>query len=192
MFLKFSAQINIFVSGIQIIFLGYFLLNTHKFEIQIIFNGEIMFEAKLKELNYEIPEAPKPLAAYIPATKDGDTIYTAGQLPMKNGELQFKGKVGAEVSEENGIKAAEICAINCLSVIKSEIGSLDNLSRIVKVTVFVASADGFTAQPKIANGASEFLVKIFGDAGKHVRSAVGVSELPLAAPVEIEMIAKVK
>ncbi len=151
-----------------------------------------MFEAKLKELNYEIPEAPRPLAAYIPATKEGKLIYTAGQLPIKNGELKFKGKVGGDVPEEEGIKAAEVCAINCLSVIKAEIGSLDNIDRIIKVTVFVASAEGFTAQPKIANGASEFLVKIFGDAGKHVRSAVGVSELPLGAPVEIEMIAKLK
>ncbi len=151
-----------------------------------------MIEEKLKELGYVIHEAPKPLAAYIPATVDGKLVYTAGQLPMKDGQLQFKGKVAGEVSEEEGIKAAEMCAINCLSVIKSAVGSLDNLERIIKVTVFVASSDGFTAQPKIANGASEFLVKVFGEKGKHVRSAVGVSELPLGAPVEIEMIAKIK
>lgn len=151
-----------------------------------------MIEEKLKDLGYIIPEAPKPLAAYIPATVDGNLVYTAGQLPIKDGQLQFKGKVGSDVSEEDGIKAAEMCAINCLSVIKSAIGSLDNLERIIKVTVFVASSDGFTAQPKIANGASEFLVKVFGEKGKHVRSAVGVSELPLGAPVEIELIAKIK
>ena len=140
-----------------------------------------MFEQKLKEMNIEIPAAPKPLAAYIPAVKDGNLVYTAGQLPLVNGELKFKGKLGKDISEEDAQKAAEICAINCLSVVKSVIGTLDDLESIIKVTVFVNSADDFTAQ-----------VKALGDAGKHVRSAVGVSQLPMGAPVEIEMIAKVK
>lgn len=151
-----------------------------------------MYEQKLKDLGITIPEAPKPLAAYIPAIQEGNLVYTAGQLPMVAGELKYKGKLGASVSEEEGQKAAQTCAINCLSVIKSVIGSLDKIERVVKVTVFINSADDFTAQPKIANGASEFLVNVFGEAGKHVRSAVGVNALPLGAAVEIEMIVKTK
>ena len=150
-----------------------------------------MIEEKIKDLGYIVPEAPKPLAAYIPVIKSDNLIFTAGQLPMVDGKLIAEGKLGLEVSNELGTKAAEICALNCLSVIKSEIGYLENIEQIVKVTVFVNSADGFTAQPQIANGASEFLVNVFGDAGKHVRSAVGVNELPINAPVEIEMIVKV-
>ena len=151
-----------------------------------------MIEEKIKEFGYTVPEAPKPLAAYIAVTKVDKLVFTAGQLPMVDGKLIAEGKLGAEVSNELGTKAAEICALNCLSVIKSEIGDLEKIEQIVKVTVFVNSADGFTSQPQIANGASEFLVNIFGDAGKHVRSAVGVNELPINAPVEIEMIVKVK
>ncbi|MDA3861449.1 MAG: RidA family protein [Melioribacteraceae bacterium] len=151
-----------------------------------------MFEEKIKDLGYTVPESPKPLAAYIPAIKIDNLVFTAGQLPMVDGKLIAEGKLGAEVSNEVGTKAAEICALNCLSVIKSVIGTLDNIEQIVKVTVFVNSANGFSAQPLIANGASEFLVNIFGEAGKHVRSAVGASGLPLNAPVEIEMIVKVK
>jgi enamine deaminase RidA (YjgF/YER057c/UK114 family) len=151
-----------------------------------------MIEDKIKELGYSLPEAPKPLAAYVPAVKADNFVYTSGQLPMENGVLKIKGKVGAQVSEEEGIKAAEICALNCLSAVKSITGSLDKIEQIVKLTAFVNGADFFTAQPKIANGASELLVKIFGDKGKHARSAVGVSELPLDAPIEIEMIVKVK
>ncbi len=151
-----------------------------------------MYESKLKEMGIEIPEAPKPLAAYVPAALEGNLVYTAGQLPLKDGKLCCEGKVGAEVSVEDATAAAKICAINCLSVIKSQIGSLDNIERILKVTVFVASAKEFTAQPQVANGASEFFVEVFGEAGKHVRSAVGVSELPINAPVEIEIVAKIK
>lgn len=151
-----------------------------------------MIEEKIVELGYHIPETSKPLADYIPATKIGNLVFTAGQLPMVGGKLIAEGKLGADVSDQVGTKAAELCALNCLSVIKSEIGDLDKIEQIVKLTVFVNSANGFTAQPQIANGASEFLVKVFGDAGKHVRSAVGVNELPLNVPVEIEMIVKVK
>ncbi len=151
-----------------------------------------MIEEKIKELGFELPEAPKPLAAYIPALKVNDLIFTAGQLPSIKGELKYSGKLGKEISEEEGRKAAEISALNCLSVIKSVAGNLDNIEQIVKVTVFVNSADGFTSQPKVANGASELLGTIFGENGKHVRSAVGVNELPINAPVEIEMIVKLK
>jgi enamine deaminase RidA (YjgF/YER057c/UK114 family) len=151
-----------------------------------------MIDKKLEELGIIIPDAPKPLASYIPAARSGSMVFTAGQVPMVNGKLVSEGKVGSEVTLEDAVKAAEICAVNCLSVIKSEIGDLDRIKRIVKVTVFVSSADGFTQQPQVANGASDLLVKIFGDAGKHARSAVGVSGLPVNAPVEIEMIAEIK
>ncbi len=151
-----------------------------------------MIEEKIHQLGFTIPVAPKPLAAYVPALAVNNLVMTAGQLPMVNGELKYKGKLGKEFSEDEGQKAAEICLMNCLSVIKSVVGELDNIERILKLTVFVNSAEGFTAQPKVANGASELCVKIFGEEGKHVRSAVGVNELPLGAAVEIEMIAKLK
>jgi enamine deaminase RidA (YjgF/YER057c/UK114 family) len=151
-----------------------------------------MYEAKLKELGYTLPEPAKPLAAYIPAIKVEKLVYTAGQLPTVNGLLQYKGKVGFDVSEEDGQKAAVLSLLNCLAVIKSVCGDLDQIEQVVKLTVFVNSADGFTNQPKVANGASELLLRIFGDAGKHVRSAVGVNELPIDAPLEIEMVVKLK
>lgn len=150
-----------------------------------------MIEQILNGIGIEIPEAPKPLASYIPVTKVGNLVFTAGQIPLKGGALAYEGKVGTDITIEEGIKAAQICTINCLSVIKSEIGSLDNIKKIVKVTVFVNSAEGFTDQPKVANGASDLLVEVFGAAGKHVRSAVGVNELPIGASVEIEMIVEV-
>jgi enamine deaminase RidA (YjgF/YER057c/UK114 family) len=150
-----------------------------------------MIEDKIKELGFTLPDAPKPLAAYIPALEIDKMVFTAGQLPMQNGELKYSGKLGTGISVEDGRKAAEICAINCLAAIKSVTGSLDKIKRIVKLTAFVNSADGFTDQPKVANGASELIGKIFGENGKHVRSAVGINELPLNAPVEIEMIVKI-
>lgn len=151
-----------------------------------------MFEEKINKMGIAIPDAAKPLAAYIPALQVGNLVMTSGQVPVVNGQIKFSGKIGKELSEEQGREAAKLCAINCLSAIKSIIGNLDRIKRIVKLTVFVNSADGFTAQPKIANGASEFIVEIFGDAGKHVRSAVGVSELPLNSAVEVEMIVMVE
>ncbi len=151
-----------------------------------------MVNEKLKEMGIEIAEAPKPLASYIPATQLGNLVYTAGQVPLQNGKLNIAGLVGKDVSLEDAQAAAKICAMNCLSAVKSVIGNLDKIERIVKVTVFVASADGFVDQPKVANGASDFFVEVFGEKGKHVRSAVGVSGLPINAPVEIEMIAEIK
>ena len=151
-----------------------------------------MIEQKIKELGYSLPETSKPLAAYIPALKTGNFVFTSGQVPISEGKLLYAGKVGSDLSIEEGQKAAVICALNGLSAIKEVIGDLNKIEQVVKVTVFVNSADGFTDQPKVANGASEFLVKIFGEAGKHTRSAVGVSELPINAAVEIEMIVKVK
>jgi len=147
-----------------------------------------MFEEKIQKMGIAIPEAAKPLAAYIPALQVGNLVMTSGQVPIAEGAVKFQGKVGKDLSEEEGKEAAKLCALNCFGAIKSVIGSLDKIKRVVKMTVFVNSANGFTAQPKVANGASEFVVEIFGEAGKHTRSAVGVSELPLNSAVEIEMI----
>jgi enamine deaminase RidA (YjgF/YER057c/UK114 family) len=147
-----------------------------------------MIEEKIKQMGITIPEAAKPLAAYIPALQVGNLIMTSGQVPIVDGVVKFQGKVGKDLSEEQAKEAAKLCAINCLSAVKSLIYDLDKIKRVIKLTVFVNSAEGFTAQPKVANGASEFIVEIFGDKGKHVRSAVGVSELPLNSAVEIEMI----
>jgi enamine deaminase RidA (YjgF/YER057c/UK114 family) len=149
-------------------------------------------ESKLKELGIELPVAPKPVAAYVPAVKIDGYVYTAGQIPLVNGEIKFKGKLGKDLNEEQGYEAAKTCALNCLSVIKGQIGSLDNIVQIVKVTGFVSSAPGFNSQPKVINGASELLGQLFGDKGAHARSAVGVNELPLDAACEVEMIVKVK
>lgn len=147
-------------------------------------------EKRIEELGFKLSTPPKPLAAYVTAVKSGKHVFTAGQLPIVDGELKYTGKVPQTISEDDAIKAAEICALNCLSVIKAEIGDLDKIERIVKLTVFVNSTDDYSKHPVIANGASELLVKIFGDAGKHARSAIGVSSLPLNAPVEVEMIAE--
>ena len=151
-----------------------------------------MYEAKLKEMGIELPETPKPLASYVPAVQAGDYVFTSGQIPLAGGELKYKGKVGADISEEQGYAAAKLCAINCLSAIKTLIGSLDKIEKVTKVTGFVNSAPGFTAQPKVINGASDFLGEVFGEAGKHARAAVGVSELPINAAVEVELIVKLK
>ena len=151
-----------------------------------------MIEEKISQLGFTLPAAPKPLASYIPAVKAGNLVFTAGQLPIKDGSLAFKGKLGKDLNEDEGKKAAQLCALNCLSVIRNEIESLDKIDRVIKLTVFVNSADGFINHPQVANGASDLIREIFGENGKHVRSAVGVAELPLNAPVEIDMIVKIK
>jgi enamine deaminase RidA (YjgF/YER057c/UK114 family) len=150
-----------------------------------------MIEQKIKELGLELPEVAKPLAAYIPAKQVGNLVMTSGQVPLVKGVINFAGKVGSDLTEEEGQKAAQICALNCLAAIKGVIGNLDKIVEVVKLTVFVASAETFTSQPKVANGASELIGKIFGESGKHVRSAVGVTSLPLNASVEIEMTVRV-
>ncbi len=151
-----------------------------------------MIEEKIKELGFTLPEPPKPLAAYVPALIAGDFVFTAGQLPIAGGELKYTGKLGKEVSEEDGKKAAELCVLNCLSAVKGVVGELNRIEQVIKLTVFVNSAEGFRNQPVVANGASELMEKIFGKNGSHARSAVGVNELPKNAPVEIEMIVKLK
>jgi enamine deaminase RidA (YjgF/YER057c/UK114 family) len=148
-------------------------------------------EKKINELGLILPETSKPLAAYIPAVKTGNLVFTSGQLPMFGGMLTHTGKVGAEVSEQQAKALAEICALNALAAIKMVIGDLDKINRVVKVVGFVASAPGFTGQPSVVNGASEFLGKVLGDKGIHARSAVGVAVLPLNAPVEIELIVEI-
>jgi len=151
-----------------------------------------MYEAKLNEMGITLPDAPAPLAAYVPAQKTGDLVYTSGQIPLKAGELIFKGKVGADLTEEQAYEAAKLCAVNCLSAVKGVIGSLDKIEQIVKVTGFVNSAPEFVAQPKVLNGASDLFLEVFGDAGRHARAAVGVCELPIDAAVEVEIIVKLK
>ena len=149
-------------------------------------------EEKIKSLGLTIPPAPQPVAAYVPAVKSGSYIYTSGQLPMVAGELKYIGKLGQELSVEEGYEAAKICALNCLGAVKSIIGTLDEIIKIVKLTGFVNSSEGFTAQPRVINGASDLLGEIFGEKGRHARSAVGVKELPLGAAVELEMIIEVR
>ncbi|HEX7356256.1 MAG TPA: RidA family protein [Ignavibacteriaceae bacterium] len=150
-----------------------------------------MIEEKIKQLGLEIPEVAKPLASYIPAKKVDNLVMTSGQVPIVKGVIKYAGIVGKDLSEEDGQKAAQICALNCLAAIKEVIGDLDLIKEVVKLTVFVASSETFTSQPKVANGASDLIGKIFGEIGKHVRSAVGVTSLPLNAAVEIEMTVRV-
>ncbi|MGW4095053.1 RidA family protein [Nocardia sp. NPDC004750] len=149
------------------------------------------WEKNLAELGITLPPVVAPVAAYIPAIRTGSLVYTSGQLPFVNGELSAVGKVGAEVSVEAAKEAARLCALNALAAVHDLVG-LDAVVRIVKVVGFVASAPGFGDQPVVINGASEFLGQVFGDAGKHARSAVGVSELPRNTPVEVELIAEVR
>jgi enamine deaminase RidA (YjgF/YER057c/UK114 family) len=150
-----------------------------------------MIEERIKELGYQLPETPKPVAAYVPALLVDNLVFTAGQIPLVNGEVKFKGKLDKDIMIDEGRKAAETCALNCLAAVKGVIGDLDKIEQIIKLTVFVNSTESFTNQPQVANGASELIEKIFGEKGKHVRSAVGVNELPLDAAVEIEMIVKI-
>ncbi len=150
------------------------------------------FEKKINELGITIPTPAKPAAAYEPGVLVDGIIYVSGQLPMLEGALQYKGMVGADVKVEDAYKAARICALNALGVVKSMTGSLDNVERIIQVQGFVNSQNDFTNQPKVINGASDVLVEIFGEAGKHARFAIGNSGLPLGASVEVGMIVKIK
>jgi len=148
-------------------------------------------EEKLAELGLIVPEVAKPVAAYVPAVRSGNYIYTSGQLPMRNGNLMATGKVGGEVTPEEATACAQQCALNALAAVKAELGDLALIKRIVKVVAFVASTPEFTGQPGVANGASHLFGEVFGDAGVHARSAVGVTALPLDAPVEVEILVEV-
>jgi enamine deaminase RidA (YjgF/YER057c/UK114 family) len=147
--------------------------------------------SRLAELGIELPEVVPPVASYVPAVQSGSYVYTAGQLPMVNGEMLAVGKVGSSVNEEQARECARACALNAVAAVVSVIGDVDRIRRIVKVVGFVASDPTFAGQPAVVNGASDILGEIFGDAGIHARSAVGVAVLPKDAPVEVEMIVEV-
>ncbi|PYC86572.1 LysR family transcriptional regulator [Streptomyces tateyamensis] len=149
-------------------------------------------ETRLAELGLTLPEVAAPVAAYVPAVRNGDQVLTSGQLPMVKGKLEHTGKVGAEVTAEQAKALAQICALNALAAVKSVIGDLDLVEQVVKLVGFVASAPDFTGQPGVVNGASELLGQVLGEAGVHARSAVGVAVLPLDAPVEVEIQVRVR
>lgn len=146
---------------------------------------------RLAALNLELPPVATPLAAYVPATRAGNQVLTSGQLPVVDGELVIEGKVGAEVSLDDAVAAARQCALNAIAAAAAEAGGLDQIRRVVRVCVFVASTPEFTGQPQVANGASDLFQEVFGEAGVHVRSAVGVAVLPINAPVEVELVVEV-
>lgn len=148
-------------------------------------------EERLAALGLTLPEPPQPAGSYVTAKRVGRLIYVSGMVPMTEGTLRHRGKVGADVSLEEGYEAARVCALNILSVLKAEIGSLDRIAQMVRVGGFVCSADGFTDQPKVINGASDLFVEVFQERGMHARAAIGVSELPLGSAVEVEAIAEV-
>jgi enamine deaminase RidA (YjgF/YER057c/UK114 family) len=146
---------------------------------------------RLAEIGLTLPPVTAPVAAYVPAVRTGSFVYVSGQLPVVDGKLPATGKVGDEVSAEDAAVMARTCALNALAAAASAAGGLEGIRRIVKITGFVASAPGFGGQPQVINGASELLIAVFGEDGKHARSAVGVAELPLNAPVEVELIAEI-
>jgi len=149
------------------------------------------FDAKLKALHIELPMAPKPVANYVPVVRAGDLLFLSGVLPSRDGQLILTGKLGQGITIEQGMEAAKVAALNALAIVRSEVGSLDKVKRIVKMVGHIASAPGFTDQPQVLNGASDLLVQIFGEAGRHARVAVGAAELPRQAPLEIELIVQV-
>jgi enamine deaminase RidA (YjgF/YER057c/UK114 family) len=145
-------------------------------------------EERLEQLGVTLPAPAAPVAAYVPCVRTGDLVYVSGQVPLVDGKPSHLGRLGAEVGLEEGVAAARTCAVNVLAALKAELGALARVRRVVKVTVFVASEPGFTDQPKVANGASELLGEVFGEAGRHARAAVGVAALPLGVPVEVDAI----
>ncbi len=149
-------------------------------------------EDRLAQAGLTLPPAPAPVGSYVPFVRTGNLVFTSGQLPMREGKLVAEGRVGAEVSVEAAAEAAKVAVLNALAQVAAAAGGLSNVVRIVRLGAFVASAPDFTAQPKVANAASDLLVQAFGDAGRHARAAVGTNVLPLNAPVEIELIAEVR
>lgn len=152
--------------------------------------GEV--ENKLKAMGITLPDVPKPVAAYVPYVVAGKMVFVSGNLPMEKGEMKFKGRLGADVSVEEGAKAARLAAINAIAALLSAAGDLDRVVRIVRLEGFVASTPEFDAQPKVVNGASELVIEAFGERGRHSRFAVGCASLPLGAPVEIGLIAQIE
>ncbi|MEN3184738.1 MAG: RidA family protein [Atribacterota bacterium] len=147
---------------------------------------------RLTQLGLELPPPPQPRGAYVPGLRIGEFIWTSGQLPSVGGELRYKGKLGVHLGVAEGYEAAKLCVLNCLSVVEYIAGTLDTVEQVVRLVGFVASGEGFTEQAQVLNGASELLLDLFGEKGKHVRCAVGVQELPLGAPVEIELLVRVR
>jgi len=152
----------------------------------------VKIEKKLEQMGYSLPPTPAPAGAYIPFRRTGNLVYISGQGSMVEGELMYAGKVGSDVTEEEGYEASRISVINLLSILKSAIGDLDKVVQIVNLHGFVNSAPGFVRQPMVINGASEFLVELFGEKGRHSRCALSCNELPFDTPVEIEMIVEVE
>jgi enamine deaminase RidA (YjgF/YER057c/UK114 family) len=148
-------------------------------------------EERLEQLGHPLPEVAKPVASYVPAVRSGNQVFTSGQLPMREGRLVTTGKVGGEVTPEDAQACARQCVLNALAAVRAEVGELSAVKRVVKVVAFVASTPDFTGQPGVANGASELLGEVFGDIGRHARSAIGVPVLPLDAPVEVELVVEV-
>ena len=146
------------------------------------------YESRLAELQIELPQPPLPMATYVPAVRAGNLLFLSGVLPIRDGELAFSGKLGRDLTVEQGMEAARLALLNALAIAKQEVGSLDRITRVVKVVGHVASAEGFVQQPQVINGASDLLVAIFGEVGRHARVAVGAAELPRGASVEIEVI----
>ncbi|MGH7208323.1 MAG: RidA family protein [Nitrospiraceae bacterium] len=149
------------------------------------------FEARLKELGIELPVPPTPVATYVPAVRVGDLLFLSGVIPVRQGKLTVEGKLGRDLTVEQGYEAARSALLNALSIVRTEMGSLDRVKRIVRLVGYVASAEGFTQQPAVINGASDLLVNIFNEAGRHARVAVGAAQLPLNSPVELELIVQV-
>jgi enamine deaminase RidA (YjgF/YER057c/UK114 family) len=149
-------------------------------------------EARIRELGLAVPTLPPPVAAYVPAVRTGNLVFASGQTPTIDGVLQVQGKLGEGISIEDGQQAARLAALNCVAEVRGLIGSLDRVARVVRLTGYVASAPGFGQQPAVMNGASRLLEQIFGVAGRHARSAIGVAELPSGAPVEVELIVEVR
>ena len=149
-------------------------------------------DENLLKLKIVLPEPPSPIGAYLPATRSGDLVFISGVLPLAQGELAYKGKLGSDLGVEKGYEAARASCLNALAIIKKELGSLDKVKRIIKVTGYVASTASFNEHPEVVNGASELLLAVFGESGRHARAAIGCSSLPRDSPVEIEMIVEVK
>jgi enamine deaminase RidA (YjgF/YER057c/UK114 family) len=149
-------------------------------------------EATLRTLGIELPDPPRALASYVPVQQVGELLYTSGVVPSWNGEIQFRGVVGAEINLKDAARAAEICALNIMALIRQHTGSLDQVEQFIQLSGFVRSAAGFGDQPKVLNGASDLIFKIFGERGRHTRQALGTSELPLGVPVEISAIVRLK
>lgn len=150
------------------------------------------FDARLHILGLELPSPPKPVASYIPAVRSGDLLFLSGVLPFHDGKLTLTGKLGRELTTNQGSEAARTAVLNALAIARQELGTLDGIKKVVRMVGHVASAEGFVQQPTVINGASDLLVQIFGDAGRHARVAVGAAELPLNAPVELDLILEVR